>query len=255
MYTYLQVDISEPVASLTLDRVERHNSLIPELLDELLGALVELDERQDVRAIVLQANGRSFSTGGDLKGFVDHIDKIDRYAERIVGRLNQVMCSMIELSKPVVAAVHGTVTGGSLGLVLASDVVLLSPSASFTPYYSLVGFSPDGGWSTLLPRIIGHKRAQDVLLMNLTITPQQAVDWGLAAQVIPADRIRQRAREAALELAGMHQGSLQAIKRLLAISFGDYRGSLEQERRQFVSQISTPETQESMLEFWRQMAH
>lgn len=253
MNKHLLLEISPPIASVTLNRVERHNSLVPELLEELLLILDKIAVQEQLGALVFQANGRSFSTGGDLKAFIDHMDRIAEYAERIVGALNQVMCRMIELPKPIVVAVHGMVTGGSFGLVLASDVVLLAPEASFTPYYGVVGFSPDGGWSTLLPRIIGPKRAANILLRNLTITSQQALEWGLAEQIVPPQRIRQRARETALELAQAHPGSVQKIKRLASINYGDYRSLLEQERIHFVQQISTPQAQDRLLEFWKQM--
>ncbi|MGD2176725.1 MAG: enoyl-CoA hydratase/isomerase family protein, partial [Anaerolineae bacterium] len=173
-----------PVAVLTLNRAERHNSLVPPLLAELLAALEVVRSEPDVRAAVLQANGRSFSTGGDVGGFHAHMDDLGdcvdpaAYASKIVSLLNRVILALVELPVPVVAAVHGIVTGGSLGLVLGCDVVLVAPEAGFTPYYRVVGFSPDGGWTAMLPAIIGPKPAAEVLLRNLTIAAEQAVAWG-----------------------------------------------------------------------------
>ena len=176
-----------PVTVLTLNRAGRHNSLVPQLLEEALAALETFGKDPDVRAVVLQANGRSFSTGGDLGRFHTHLDDLASYAGKLVGLLNRVILALVELPMPVVAAVHGIVTGGSLGLVLGCDVVLVAPEASFTPYYSVVGFSPDGGWTAMLPGIIGPQRSAEVLLRNLTISAQQAVNWGLASRLVPAD--------------------------------------------------------------------
>ena len=106
-----------PVAILTLNRPQRHNSLVPALLEQMLARLDWVSRQAGIRAVVLAARGRSFSTGGDVQGFADHLSEIERYAERLVGLLNQVMLSMIRLPQPIVAAVHGVVTGGSLGLV------------------------------------------------------------------------------------------------------------------------------------------
>ncbi|MCI0476326.1 MAG: enoyl-CoA hydratase/isomerase family protein, partial [Anaerolineales bacterium] len=105
------------IATLTLNRVERHNSLVPEFLRAMLDAL-DVIKQSDARVAILQANGGSFSTGGDVRAFFDHRDDIVAYSNEIVGLLNQVIGAMIALPIPIVGAVHGIVTGGSLGLVL-----------------------------------------------------------------------------------------------------------------------------------------
>jgi 2-(1,2-epoxy-1,2-dihydrophenyl)acetyl-CoA isomerase len=236
-----------PVVVLTLNRAERHNSLVPEFVAEMLAALGVVRAEPGVQAVVLQANGRSFSTGGDVAGFAAHLADLADYASEIVGLLNQAILALVELPAPVVAAVHGLVTGGSLGLVLGCDVVLVAPEASFTPYYSVVGFSPDGGWTAMLPAIIGPKRAAEVLLHNLTISAEQAVAWGLASRVVPAESIRDEALAAARDLAAKKPGSLRHSKRLLARS--DLAARLEAERARFVEQIVTEEARQGIVAF------
>lgn len=238
-----------PVSVLTLNRPERHNSLVPAFLEELLAAVEALRAEAGVRAVVLQANGRSFSTGGDVAGFLEGMDNLEAYADTVVGLLNQVILALFELPVPVVAAVHGIVTGGSLGLVLGADLVLVAPEASFTPYYSVVGFSPDGGWTALLPAIIGRKRTAETLLHNRTITAEQAVAWGLASRIVPAERIREEALKAAQEIAAKKPGSIGHTKRLLGMALGDIAASLEAERAHFVQQIATQEAREGILAF------
>ena len=238
-----------PVAVLTLSRAERHNSLVPGFLAEILEAIETAGAQPGVRAVVLQANGRSFSTGGDVRGFYEHLDDLEAYASETVGLLNQVILAMIALPVPIVAAVHGIVTGGSLGLVLGSDVVLVAPEASFAPYYSVVGFSPDGGWTALLPSIIGLKRAGEVLMRNQTISAEQAVAWGLASRIVPADRIREEALQAAREMAAMKAGSIRHTKAALAFGCDDLEARLEAERTRFVQQVMTKEARQGMAEF------
>ena len=119
------------IAIITLNRPDRHNSLVPSLLEELLNALDSISSTPEIAAVVLQANGRSFSTGGDMAGFYDHLDDLVGYADRIVGLLNRVILTMLNLPAPIIAAVHGLVTGGSLGLVLGADVILIGPEATF----------------------------------------------------------------------------------------------------------------------------
>lgn len=240
--------VDGPVATLTLNRPERRNSLTPELLEQLLAELTQLNHRLAVRAVVLQANGQSFSTGGDLAGFASHQDGIQTYASRLVGLLNQVMLAMIDLPAPIIAAVHGIVTGGALGFALAADIVLVTPEASFTPFYSVVGFSPDGGWTALLPWLIGWKRTADVLLGNHSIMAEQAVAWGLASRIVRADLLRARTQATALELAGMPAGAVQGAKQLLWANLPVAK-RLEAERQQFVAQIGTAEAQAGMAAF------
>jgi 2-(1,2-epoxy-1,2-dihydrophenyl)acetyl-CoA isomerase len=238
-----------PVSLLTLNRPRRHNSLVPALLQELLAALDELQYDPELRAVVLRANGRSFSTGGDLRGFYDHLDTITDYAAELVGMLNQVILALTVLPLPVVAAVHGLVTGGSLGLVLAADIVLIAPEASFTPYYSVVGFSPDGGWTAWLPEIIGPKRTAQILMQNGTITAEQAVAWGLANRRVAAECIQVAAVQIAHDIAANQIGSIRRTKKLFAAHAVGLADRLESERLHFVKQIQTPETQQSMIAF------
>lgn len=244
--------LTERIAStavLTLNRPERHNSLVPALLQALLSALGGLASESRVRCVILQANGRSFSTGGDVRAFYEHRDDLRAYAEEVVGLLNNVILALLRQPQPVVAAVHGIVTGGSLGLVLGSDLVLVAPQAAFTPYYSVVGFSPDGGWTALLPALIGTKRAAEVLMRNGTITAEQAVAWGLAARIIPADRIREAALSVAQEISAAREGSVAASKRLLGLSWAHVEERLEAERVEFVRQILTPGARQGMAAF------
>ncbi len=248
MSSLVLVEKQDEITTLTLNRPERHNSLVPELLQELLNSLSELDQSQG-RAVVLQANGRSFSTGGDVRWFFEHRDDLETAASQVVGLLNQVLLAMIALPAPIIAAVHGIVTGGSLGLVLASDVVLLAPEASFTPYYAPVGFSPDGGWTALLPSLIGARRVEECLFTNGTIGSEQAVEWGIANRTVPADRIREQARATARTIAGMKSGSIKRAKRLVGGDYSRIAALLEAERGQFVEQIASSEARDGMEAF------
>lgn len=243
------LDFRGPVATLTLNRPQRHNALTPEFLAEMLGTLEEVAGRGDVRALVVAANGRSFSTGGDARGFVEHADNMAAYARQIVGLLNEVMLALIDLPMPVITAVHGIVTGGSLGLVLASDLVLLAPEASFTPFYSDVGPSPDGGWAVLLPLLVGRPRAAQVLYLNETIDAETAVAWGIANRIVPADAIRAEAQALAQRIAAKKWGSIRHTRRLLHLDRDDIADRLDAELDHFVQQMVTAEAIDGFRDF------
>ena len=231
------LETTGPVAILTLNRAQRHNSLVPIFLEELLDGITAVATTPTARALIIQANGRSFSTGGDALGFVEHAHMAEWYASEMVGLLNRVILALIDLSVPVITAVHGTVTGGSIGLILAADIVLVTPEASFTPYYSVVGPSPDGGWTALLPQVIGRQRAAEVLFTNATIDAATAVAWGLANRLVPTDQLRATAVAIAQAIAAKKQGSIRRSKRLLYPDRDDIARRLEAERQQFVQEV------------------
>ncbi len=238
-----------PLATITLNRPQRHNSLVPALLHELLEAIGAVDADPDISVLLLQANGRSFSTGGDVRVFYDQRANLAAYAQEIVGLLNKVILRMLELRLPIVTAVHGMVSGDSLGFLLASDIVLIAPGANITPWYSVLGFSPNGGWTALLPTLIGQRRTAEILIQNRAISPQAAVAYGLANRVVAAGLIRLTARRIATEIAEKSAGSIRATKALLNGRYPNLEQALEAECTEFVRQIQTAEAQQGMAKF------
>jgi len=243
------VEYDGPVAVISLNRPDRHNSLVPELLEQLIAGLESVAEQPEVRAVVLAAEGPSFSTGGDVRALSEQGDETAAYASRFVGLLNDAILAMIDLPVPIVAAVHGMVTGGSLGLVLASDIVLVADEASFTPWYSIVGYAPDGGWTAMLPHIIGRATVADVLMRNRMITAHEAAELGLAMSVVPGIGIRHEALAVASEVSGMLPSSIRATKALLWADRDAIAAGLDAERVRFVEQIVTVEAREGMRAF------
>ena len=234
---YVLAEVEGAIATITLNRPERHNSLVPEFLDQFLGAMDTCEADTSAGVLVLRANGESFSTGGDLRGFLDNVNRIEAYSNELVGLLNDAIVRLYDSRLPSIVAVDGQVTGGSLGFILGGDVVLVTENASFTPYYVEVGFSPDGGWGTLLPDIIGCSRAGTVQLLNQTISAVQALDWGLAAAFTESESLGDAVEQLAGDLGGKHPDSVACTRRLLRP--GDLEERLERERRAFVRQICT----------------
>ncbi|MCT4656172.1 MAG: enoyl-CoA hydratase/isomerase family protein [Cohaesibacter sp.] len=238
---------NESCATLTLNRPEKHNSLVPELTAALNQHLAALSKRSDLASVILNANGRSFSTGGDVKGFWEAEDRIT-YSRELVGALNEAILALMALPCPVLANVHGPITGGSLGLMLAADLVAISPKTFAQPYYSVVGFAPDGGWTAILPDRIGARQAGRILALNERLEAEQLIALGLADALCddPAEQVRQWQSE----MGRMVQGTLYAAKRLLYAERAEtYRKALECERQAFIDRISLPEVSEGMRDF------
>jgi 2-(1,2-epoxy-1,2-dihydrophenyl)acetyl-CoA isomerase len=231
--------IDGAIATVTLNRPERHNSLVPALLRDLGDAIARCEAEAGARVLVLRAAGRSFSTGGDLRGFRERAEDVAQYADELVGLLNDVVVRLFDCHLPVIAVVDGQVTGGAMGFVLASDIVLVTDRASFTPYYVATGFAPDGGWTALLPDVIGRTRASSVQVLNQTISAEQALAWGLATAHADSAGLEQAVAELCERIVGKKAGSIACTRRLLRPR--DLESRLELERERFVRQIVTGE--------------
>lgn len=245
--TVTLLDIADGVARLTLNRPERHNSLVPALLDSLNADLDRIAGDRSIRALVLQASGRSFSTGGDIAGF-HAVPRGQRraYAEGLVGSLNRAILALSRLPIPVIGRIHGPLTGGSLGLMLACDLVAITQQAFIQPYYTQVGFSPDGGWTAMLPARIGAQRACEIQLLNQRISAQEALQLGLVTACVETDMLDATIEGWLEKLKAMQPASVASTKALLA---ADCAAGLDAELRNFLDLIDREDTEAGMIRF------
>lgn len=244
-------DIADGVARITLNRPQRHNSLVPELVAALNSALSEV-RKHDLAALVLAGAGKSFSTGGDVAAF--HAvprGKRRAYAEVLVGGLHEAILTLLDMPMPVITRVHGPVTGGSLGLVLAADLVAIASSTFIAPYYVDVGFSPDGGWTALLPERIGAARAREIQILNRHISAGAAVAYGIATEATAARQLDEVIESWITTLHGKVRGSVRATRELLAPPERrtEVEGRLRRELDRFLDQIETEEADAGMAKF------
>ncbi|NND44861.1 MAG: enoyl-CoA hydratase/isomerase family protein [Xanthomonadales bacterium] len=228
----VSIEWESGVAVLCLNRPARHNALVPELLEALCEKLCQAEVRE-AGSLVLAARGTSFSTGGDLLGFWQHRDQLARYAHELVGWLNRAMLELATIPVRVACAVQGPVTGGSLGLLLAADRVFMHPEAWVAPWYSVVGFSPDGGWASVLPHRIGPEPARRWLAENGRKNAEACAAIGLA------DELAIDPRDAAIAWASMPGGDRDARRRHSRLEVERWRAGLERERSAFVRQVQT----------------
>jgi len=230
------------IASLTLNRPAQGNAMSVELLEALMRALRDAEADPDCRVAVVHGAGRVFCGGGDL-------NDLARAAEdaalqlRMVTTLQDTMWAFAVSPLVVISAVNGAAAGAGLGLVLNTDLVLASPRASFLGAYGAIGLSPDAGVSYLLPPAIGAKRAAAMLLAGRPVTAQEALDWGLVAELVDPDEVDVRADEWARRLAAGPSHVLAATKRLLgAGSLAGYRAHLDAEASDITGFAAHPDT-------------
>ena len=202
--------------------------------------------------MVLAGAGRSFSTGGDVRAFAE-VPRGERrdYAAGLVGALNAAILKLVALPCPVVVRVQGPVTGGSAGFLFAADLVVMAKEAFLQPWYVDVGFSPDGGWTALLPERIGATRAGEIQMLNQRLDAERARALGLASLVCDAHDLDFALKTVLSRLLGKSPESLAATKALLwpperraALAAG-----LARELESFLDHIDRPETEAGMQRF------
>ena len=155
-----------------------------------------------------------------------------------------------ELDAPVISVVRGAAAGGGMSLAIAADLVLAAETAHFTVAYTAIGFSMDGGSSWTLPRLVGHRKATELALLNERLSAAEAQELGLVTRVVADDRLEAEAEQLAQRLAHGPIGAHGAIKRLLRYSSTSSFGrQLEDEARTIAGLAAAPDGREGVLAF------
>lgn len=212
------VDRSEGVATITLNRPESMNSLSVELKLALLDVLGEVRDDASARAVVLTGNERAFSTGQDLREHVATLEATANGAspmDTVREHFNPIVSGLALMPKPVVAAVSGMAAGAGASIAFACDFRVAGQSARFLMAFANVGLSVDSGGSWTLPRLIGHARATEMLMLAEPVGSERALEIGLVNAVVPDDRVLVAAHELAARLAAGPTVAYGAIKAAL----------------------------------------
>ena len=183
------------LARVTLNRPASLNAVNFEMGTRWRDIAREVTSDPSVGAVILDAAGRAFCGGGDVMTMASSGGGggVSATAEVIHDGIRTWVLS----DKPIVAAVQGAVAGGGLGLMLSADYIVASDSAKFVSKYANIGLTPDLGVSTLLPAAIGQRRALQLLLQDRTLSAEEALDWGLVAEVVPLSDLAARAEQVA----------------------------------------------------------
>mgnify|MGYP001544633872 CR=1 FL=1 len=203
--------------------------------------------------MILICGGAAFSSGGDVLRFRDAVNAGNgpNYARDVVGSLQALVLRLIRMPHLVGVAVRGAATGGAAGLLFAADLAIVAPDAFVQPYYTQVGFAPDGGWTALLPERIGAGRALDWLLSNRRIGAAELVSLGLVRGVSPEPE-----RAVLAALTEPTNSSALAAKRLIWDRARQdlVAARLSAETECFVAQLDTPEATDGMARFLEKRA-
>ncbi len=247
----VDLSINEQVARITLQNGKRHNTLTLPLLEQLNECFKIVAQNSTLKAVELRAEGKSFSTGGDLKGFSENLHQIEEYSHTLVGLLNDTMMRMFRLPIPIITKIHGPVTGGSFGLVLASDLIAMADDAFFAPYYVDVGFAPDGGWSVIFPERVGVHKAKSIQLLNQHIDSNTAVQLNIVDVVTSAESLENTITGWTNSVLSKVDHAVHCTKQTILSEekLKEYENALEKERRNFIRLITTEKAQAGMAKF------
>ena len=249
-YTTLLFEVRDNVARITLNRPEANNALNLDMAMDLMRASLQCSEDPEVRAVVMTGSGKMFCPGGDLKAFAAAGADFPSMLREALTYFHGAMSLLARMDAPLVIAVNGFAAGGGMSIACAGDITLAAESARFTMAYTGVGLSPDGSASYSLPRLVGLKRALELVLTNRVLSAQEALDWGIVTEVLPDAELLPRAHSLARELAAGFPKALGASKRLFRSSLSEtLESQLEREAESIVDMAGTPETQQAIAAF------
>jgi enoyl-CoA hydratase/carnithine racemase len=243
MTDHVIVEKNGGVLTLTLNRPEKKNALTTAMYAVLTRALDDAADDVDVRCVLIQGNGDSFTAGNDLSEFAA-INAGD--SERASG--NSLVSALARASVPIVAAVHGRAVGVGATMLLHCDLVFVTDDARLSTPFVNLALVPEAASSLLLPARIGHARAFSMFVLGEPIDGATAAAWGIANAVVPRDELRTRARSAAEAVASRPRASVALTKRLMRDTDA-LAARIAEENRHFAAQLKSDEAREAFAAF------
>ncbi len=238
------------VLTLTLNRPEQGNAINTALADDLLSAARDAAADPAVRCVVLTGAGRMFCVGGDIGEFAASGDQAGPFIHALASTLHEAVLVLAGMAKPLVALVQGPAAGAGLSLAAAADIVIASEAAHFTAAYTAIGLTPDGGMTWLLPRLVGMRKSQEMMLTNRRLTAAEAVSAGLVTRVVAAEMLAEEGRKLAAQLADGPTAAYGSVRRLLAGSqTAPLDLQLEREAASISAAAAGPEGREGVAAF------
>ena len=265
--SHVQLAYEGPVGIITLDRPARFNSLDVSTAQDLRRAGLQMARDEKVRAVVLRASGSAFCSGADLKYIAsggDHDDLAyltaardvpEGYGERfkqILEYLHSTISEIRRAPKPFIAAVDGMAAAGGFGLAMSCDLVFASPRATFEWAYGKTGLTGAESSTFLLPRLIGLRRAMELMLLNPRLGAYDAVRLGLVTRVLPQESFDAGVLGVAREVAEGPTRAYGVAKALINQAAGVDRIDfhLDQELQHLVRSANSPEFKEGLRAFF-----
>lgn len=251
-YETIQFEMHGSICVLTLNRPDRLNALTVQTAKDF-NAAVEEALQNGARVIVITGSGRAFSAGGDMREMQEIASsqgRVEAFFDEPLRILNESIALIRQTPVPFIAAVNGVASGGGCNLALACDLVIAAESAKFNQAFIRIGLVPDCGGTFMLPRLVGWKRATELMFTGDLITAQRAAEMGMINSVAADGELMSQVMAMAEKLANAPTAAIGMIKRLLeASATNDYGSQLDLERRMQIEAGKTKDFTEGVSAF------
>ena len=240
----ITVSRADGVCEVQLNRPEKRNALTLAMYGAIIDALNEARADDSIRVVLISGAGASFTAGNDLNDFISQGDFTEsNNAIRFLGTLRS-------FRKVLIAAVHGQTVGIGVTMLLHCDLVVAARSAQMSMPFVKLGLVPEAGSSLLLPRMVGHHRAAELLLLGRPFDAAEALSMGLVNRVTEDGVLMEEARKLARCVAQQPPGALLATKRLLRSETGTVAARIEEELEAFRAQLGSEEFKAAVQAFF-----
>lgn len=248
--------LSDGIAEIRLNRPDVRNALNQAAADALHEAALRCATTPGVRAVLIAGNGPAFTVGGDIAAFAEADPaELPLVLRRMITPYHEALRVLAGLEIPVVAAVHGAVAGGGLGLLYVADIALAAEGTKFATAFAGIGLSGDGGNSWFLPRLVGPRRAAELYFEQRVLDASEAAEWGLVTRVIAPGALDDEARAVARRLAAGPTRAFGEIRRLLRESWSaTLPGQLEAEADAIRRTSASSDAREAIAAFLAKQA-
>jgi enoyl-CoA hydratase len=243
----IDIERTDAIAVVTMNRPEALNAFNTAQLEELLAAMRKLGADDSLRAIVITGAGeRAFAAGADIK----EMEAKSPLEAKAFAELGHAVCAAIERApQPTIAAVNGFALGGGCEIALACDIRLAAERAVLGQPEVALGIFPGWGGTQRLPRLIGAGLAKELIFTGRSVNAAEALRIGLVNAVHPAQELLAKARELAGQIAAQGPLAVRHAKVAIGPAFGDTLGGFEQEQHLFALLFGTAEQREGMAAF------
>jgi enoyl-CoA hydratase/carnithine racemase len=214
MYDNVQYDVTNGIAKIVLDRPDVLNAFHDEMIAEIVAALIDAHDREDVYSILLTGAGRGFCSGADVSNMGDR-DRTRQEAAEHLWAVQNVVRQLYHGPKPSVAAINGPALGAGCDFALACDMRIIEEDAYMREQFVNIGLIPGDGGGWLLPRLVGEAKAKEYILTGKDITPEAAEDMGLVVEIVEPGAALDAGRELAEELRNKPAAAMQRGKHLI----------------------------------------
>jgi 2-(1,2-epoxy-1,2-dihydrophenyl)acetyl-CoA isomerase len=228
------------IARITLARPGAANALNFAMGEELYEVAKSCAAEPGIRAVILDAEGKIFCAGGDVLTFAEAGDELPATLRRLLDTFHPAVEIFSSINAPLIASVQGVAAGAGLSLLSSCSFVIASDKASFTMAYTGIGMTPDGSATYYLPRQIGLRRAEELMVTNRRLSAAEAVEWGLINQCVEADVLTNTVQSLAEKIASGPTLAFGRTRQLLMDSLdNNFSQQLEAEEKAIIDMAKT----------------